>query len=233
MVDPPVEVRPVEGQIQNLEKEIKQTIEKDNRILITTLTKRMAEELTDYLLKNDIKARYLHSEIDTIERTELIRDLRLNKFDVLVGVNLLREGLDIPEVGLVAIMDADQEGFLRNARSLIQTSGRAARNVDSRVIMYADKMTRSMKIAIKEMERRRQKQLEYNKKHNITPQTITKDIKGLIAEVKDLKIKRKKGEKVHDYVVRLETEMKMAAEELDFEKAIELRDRVERLRGRN
>lgn len=232
LVDPPVEVKPVAGQIQDLEKQIQQTVEKGNRVLITALTKRMSEELTDYLLKHDFKARYLHSEIDTLERTELIRDLRLKKFDVLVGVNLLREGLDIPEVGLVAIMDADQEGFLRNAKSLIQTSGRAARNVDSKVIMYADKITRSMKLAVREMGRRRSLQLKYNQEHNIIPQSIIKDVRELEAGVKDkgLGIRKKKSESMHDYVVRLETEMRIAAENLDFEKAIELRDKVERLK---
>lgn len=233
LVDPPVEVRPVKDQIRNLKLEIGNCIDKGNRVLITTLTKRMAEELTDYLLKNDVKARYLHSEIDSLERTEIIRDLRLAKFDVLVGINLLREGLDIPEVSLVAILDADQEGFLRNARSLIQTAGRAARNVDSKVIMYADEMTQSMKTAIKEMNRRRKIQLEYNQKHNIKPQSIIKAIRGLEPKAESAIYKRKHKETDHNYLVRLEAEMKLAAENLDFEKAIELRDKIEKIRNKN
>jgi excinuclease ABC subunit B len=238
VVDPEVSVRPSDGQIDDLLQEIKNNIKKENRTLITTLTKRMSEDLTDYLLQKNIKAKYLHSEIDTMKRTEIIRDLRLGKFDVLVGINLLREGLDIPEVGLVAIMDADKEGFLRNERSLIQTIGRAARNVDAKVILYADKETGSIKQAIQETDRRRKIQKEYNKKHNITPQSIKKEIqKKLIRETegaKDDKISRKKIKGVRDVkklIINFEAQMKQSAEELDFEKAIELREKIKEIKN--
>ncbi len=193
----------------------------------------MAEDLTDYLLKKKIKVTYLHSEIDTLERTEIIRDLRRGKYDVLVGINLLREGLDIPEVGLVAILDADKESFLRDARSLIQTIGRASRNVDSRVLMYADKTTGSMKEAIRETNRRRKLQLAYNKKHKITPQSIIKKIKETPSALKEevKKFKLKKVSSVEDLIVELETQMKIAAENLDFEKAIEIRDELRKLKA--
>ena len=181
LLDPKVEVRPVEGQIDDLVGEVNKEVEKGNKILITTLTKRMAEDLTDYMKEIGIRVRYLHSDIDTLERTEIIRDMRLNVFDVLVGINLLREGLDIPEITLVAILDADKEGFLRSETSLVQTIGRAARNVDGHVIMYADVMTDSMKAAIEETERRRTIQEKYNKEHNITPRSIKKAVRDLIS----------------------------------------------------
>lgn len=233
LIDPEIEVRPIEGQMDDLILEIKKTKEQGNRTLVTTLTKRMAEDLTDYLLKKNIKVHYMHSEIDTLERTEIIHDLRRGKYDVLVGINLLREGLDIPEVGLVAILDADKESFLRDARSLIQTTGRAARNVDGHVIMYADKITKSMKEAIKETERRRKKQIEYNQKNNITPQSIIKKIKEKPSVVKEeiKKYNLKKVESVQDLLIELETQMRIAAENLDFEKAIEIRDEIRKLKG--
>lgn len=178
LLDPEIDVRPTEGQVNDLIKEINAVAEKKERILVTTLTKKMAEELTEYLTQKGIKVRYLHSEVQSLERVEILRDLRLGEFDVLIGVNLLREGLDIPEVSLVAIMDADKEGFLRCETSLIQTIGRSARNAEGRVIMYADKITDSMKTAIDETRRRRELQIEYNKKHNITPKTIKKSVEN-------------------------------------------------------
>ena len=234
LLDPIIHVRPVKGQIDDLVGEIRERIKRDERVLVTTLTKRMAEDLTDYLRDIGIKVRYLHSEIKTLERTAIIRDLRLGKFDVLVGINLLREGLDIPEVSLVAILDADKEGFLRSERSLIQTIGRAARNANGTVIMYADTITKSMEVAINETRRRRQIQEQYNKEHGIVPQTIKKDIPDLIratyvAEEQDdydtadrfSKMTKKERRKL---IERLEKEMKEAAKALDFERAAELRD---------
>ncbi|MBD3359464.1 MAG: excinuclease ABC subunit UvrB [Candidatus Buchananbacteria bacterium] len=233
LVDPAIFVRPIAGQLDDLIAEIQKTKEQSDRTLVTTLTKQMAEDLTDYLLQRKIKVTYLHSEIDTLERTEIIHDLRRGKYDVLVGINLLREGLDIPEVGLIGILDADKESFLRDARSLIQTIGRAARNVNGRVIMYADKITGSMKEAINETERRREKQLEYNKKNKITPQSIIKKIKEkpsvLKQEIK--KFDLKKVDSAEDLIIELETQMKIAAEQLDFEKAIEIRDELRRLKS--
>lgn len=236
LLDPIIEVRPIEGQIDDLIGEIHARVEKNERVLVTTLTKKMSEDLTDYLKEIGIKVNYLHSEIKTLERIEIIRDLRLGKYDVLVGINLLREGLDIPEVSLVAILDADKEGFLRSERSLIQTIGRAARNAEGRVIMYADNMTKSMDIAIQETKRRREQQEAYNEKFGITPQTIHKKIRDVIkatkvhedseeyetkAVPKLSKMSKKEREKV---IENIEMEMKDAAKALDFEKAAELRD---------
>lgn len=233
LLDPPIDIRPIEGQIDDLLGEIQDRIAKNERVLITTLTKKMSEDLTDYLKDVGIKVNYLHSEIKTLERIEIIRDLRLGKFDVLVGINLLREGLDIPEVSLVAILDADKEGFLRSERSLIQTIGRAARNENGRVIMYADRITRSMGIAIEETQRRRTIQEAYNKEHGITPKTIQKGVRDVIrattaAEEPETyeatptkKMTKKECEKT---IAKIEAEMKEAAKALDFERAAELRD---------
>jgi excinuclease ABC subunit B len=233
LLDPPIEVRKPEGQIEDLLQEIKEVISRDNRVLITTLTKRMSEDLADFLAKKGIKVRYLHSEIDTIERTVILRDLRIGKFDCLVGINLLREGLDIPEVELVAILDADKEGFLRNERSLVQTIGRAARNVRGRVIMYASKTTDSMKCAIKETNRRRAIQEAHNTKHGIEPQSIIKEISERLSTSDDIKKTYKGIDNVHDLLVELEGAMKISAENLDFERAIELRDEVAEVRKKN
>ena len=226
LLDPIIEVRPTKNQIDNLVEEIESHKQKNERVLITTLTIRMAEELTQYLKKIDIKVAYLHSEIKTLERLKIIRNLRIGTYDVLVGINLLREGLDIPEVSLVAIMDADKQGFLRSDRSLIQTIGRAARNANGKVIMYADEISNSMKIAIEETKRRRKIQMEYNKKHNITPTTIKKEIPDIVKneeKVEKPKTKMTKKEK-QNYLANLEKEMKEAAKNLDFERAMELRD---------
>ncbi|WP_213028929.1 excinuclease ABC subunit UvrB [Shouchella tritolerans] len=235
LLDPIVEVRPIEGQIDDLIGQIHDQIAKDERVLVTTLTKKMAEDLTDYLKEIGIKVRYLHSEVKTLERLEIIRQLRLGTFDVLIGINLLREGIDIPEVSLVAILDADKEGFLRAERSLIQTIGRAARNANGRVIMYADKMTHSMEVAINETKRRRQIQQAYNEQHGITPQTIQKRIPEVVQatyaaeETGDYKASstpsKKLGKKERQATIeRVEAEMKQAAKELNFERAAELRD---------
>lgn len=235
LLDPIIEVKPVENQIDDLIENIHETIEKKERVLVTTLTKRMAEDLTDYLSENGIKVKYLHSDIKTIERSEIIRDLRLGKFDVLVGINLLREGLDLPEVSLIAILDADKEGFLRSETSLIQTIGRAARNSEGRVIMYADKITRSMKKAIDETERRRKIQTEFNEKHGITPTTIKKNISEIIQvtkstnEIEEVK-EEFSHEQVENIIINLETEMYKAAEELDFERAAEIRDQIAKMK---
>ncbi len=228
LVDPPVEIRPIQGQIQNLIEEITATIKRNERVLVTTLTKKLAEELSEYLAEKGIKTRYLHAEIDTLERSEIIRQLRLGEFDVLVGINLLREGIDIPEIGFIGILDADKEGFLRDARSLIQIIGRAARNVNSHVVLYADQITDSMQQAIDETNRRRNLQIEYNKKHGITPQTIIKPIKEKKVEVKDVKHIPKRD--IPNMIVELELDMRTAADDLDFERAIEIRDRISRLR---
>jgi len=227
LVDPIVETRPTKNQMDDLIVEIKKRAEKNQRVLVTTLTKRMAEDLAEYLSKKQIRVRYLHSEIEGLQRTELIRQLRLGEFDVLVGINLLREGLDIPEVSFVAILDADKEGFLRNTTSLIQTFGRAARNVEGAVIMYADIMTQSMKTAISETNRRRKKQLEYNKERNITPKTIIKSIPAQVATLDD--IKHKSGHDLVKEMIELEAEMKKFAENLDFEQAIECREKIRRV----
>ena len=228
LVDPPVEVRKIEGQISDLIREIQTTVKRGDRVLVNTLTKKLAEELSEYLAEKGIKTRYLHSEIDTLERSEIIRELRLGKFDVLVGINLLREGIDIPEVGFIGILDADKEGFLRDERSLIQIIGRAARNVNSKVVLYADVMTDSIQRALGETNRRRTVQLKYNKEHGITPTTIIKPIKEKVVEITDTKhIPRKE---IPAILVNLELEMRKAADDLDFEKAIALRDRIKKLR---
>ncbi len=234
LLDPEISVRPVEGQIDDLVSEINMRTEKGERVLVTTLTKRMAEDLTDYLENLDIKVRYMHHDIDTIERMEIIRGLRLGDFDVLIGINLLREGLDIPEVSLVAILDADKEGFLRSETSLIQTIGRAARNAGGTVIMYADCVTPSMERAITETERRRQKQMKYNEEHGIIPQTIVKDVHEIIeisAKTDEEKSISKMSKKEREaMIIRLTAEMKAAAKILEFEHAAYLRDRIEKLR---
>ncbi|MGB4640444.1 MAG: excinuclease ABC subunit UvrB [Caldicoprobacterales bacterium] len=237
LVDPEIEVRPVEGQIDHLIGQIRKRVERNERVLITTLTKKMAETLTSFLKEMDIRVRYLHSDIDTLERVEIIRDLRLGEFDVLVGINLLREGLDIPEVSLVAILDADKEGFLRSETSLIQTIGRAARNVNGKVIMYADTITGSMRRAIDETNRRRAIQMEYNKKHGIVPTTIVKEVHDLIEatraaeEVPEYRVaKPKTKEELRELIEDLEKEMKNAAAALEFEKAAKLRDEIFKLK---
>ena len=235
LLDPAIDVRPVEGQIDDLLGEIHKETDKGNKVLVTTLTKRMAEELTDYMREVGIRVKYLHSDIDTLERIEIVRDLRMGVFDVLVGINLLREGLDIPEITLVAILDADKEGFLRSETSLVQTIGRAARNSEGHVIMYADNMTDSMHAAITETERRRTIQDEYNKEHGITPQTIKKDIRDLIKisdeheeetgqYEKDMESMSKK--ELKEVIERLSKKMNQAAAELNFELAAQLRDEL-------
>jgi excinuclease ABC subunit B len=240
LVDPEVIVKPVKGQIDDLLSEINKRIAKKERVLVTTLTKKMAEDLTDYLKDMDIKVKYLHSDIHTIERMEIIRDLRLGVFDVLVGINLLREGLDLPEVSLVAILDADKEGFLRSETSLIQTIGRAARNVAGKVIMYADSITDSMKIAISETNRRRKLQMDYNKQHGIIPKTIVKGVREIIeaTQVAEETIKYQVGKEVDSInsnniekvIAKLTEEMKQAAADLQFEKAAALRDKIQELK---
>ena len=226
LLDPTIEVRKTEGQIDDLVYEINERIAKEERVLVTTLTIRMAEELTNYLKELDIKVAYLHSEIKTLERMQIIHDVRIGKYDVLVGINLLREGLDIPEVSLIAILDADKEGFLRSGRSLIQTIGRCARNANGHVIMYGDKITDSMNLAIKETKRRRQIQEKYNEKHHITPKTIKKEIREVISNVAENKGKPKKITKkeIEKNIETIEQEMREAAKNLDFERAMELRD---------
>jgi excinuclease ABC subunit B len=235
LIDPEVIIRPVTGQIDDLLGEIRDNTKKGHRTLVTTLTKRMAEDLTDYLKENGERVNYLHSDVDTIERMKILRDLRVGEFDVLVGINLLREGLDLPEVGLVAILDADKEGFLRSETSLIQTIGRAARNLDGHVIMYADKITPSMKRAIDETNRRRKIQNDYNLEHGITPQSVKKEIHEIIEATKvaedtaDYEVKMDPHE-LADLIKNLETEMLAAAEALEFEKAAQLRDEITRLK---
>jgi excinuclease ABC subunit B len=242
LIDPPIDVRPVKGQVDNLLQEIRERVERRERVLVTTLTKRMAEDLTQYYQELGVRVRYLHSDIETLERVEILRDLRRGEFDVLVGINLLREGLDLPEVSLVAILDADKEGFLRSAGSLIQTSGRAARNVNGRVIMYADKVTDSMRTAMSETARRRARQEEYNREHGITPQSIVKQIDEVMSSVyerdymtpaipRDGAKTFKTQAELDRYIVSLQDEMKAAAANLDFEKAATLRDDIKRLRN--
>ncbi|MBP3421899.1 MAG: excinuclease ABC subunit UvrB [Lachnospiraceae bacterium] len=239
LLDPEVFVRPVEGQIDDLIGEIRKETDKGNKVLVTTLTKRMAEDLTDYMKEVGIRVKYLHSDIDTLERAEIIRDMRLDVFDVLVGINLLREGLDIPEISLVAILDADKEGFLRSATSLIQTIGRAARNADGHVVMYADNMTDSMRVAIEETARRRQIQMKYNEEHGITPQTIKKAVRDLISISKAVAKEEMRMEKDPESMSREELEklitsvqkqMRKAAADLNFEAAAELRDKMVELK---
>jgi excinuclease ABC subunit B len=227
LLDPEVEVRPIEGQVRDVMSEIKGVVAKGDRALLTTLTKRLAEELTDYLSRNDIKARYLHSEIQPLERTEIIRELRLGKFDVLVGINLLREGLDIPEVGFIGILDADKEGFLRDEKSLIQTIGRASRNANSRVVLYADRMTGSIIAAMDKTKRRRALQTAYNQEHGIVPRTILKPIRDKVVEITDTRHIPKSD--IPNVIIELEAEMCAAAERLEFERAIQLRDTVKKL----
>ena len=239
LLDPLIEVRPINGQIDDLIREIHDRIEKNERVFITTLTKKMSEDLTDYLKEVGIRVKYLHSDIKTLERTEIIRNLRLGEFDVLVGINLLREGLDVPEVSLVAILDADKEGFLRSERSLVQTIGRAARNANGRVIMYADKITDSMKYAIDETNRRRSIQEAYNKEHGITPKTIHKNIRDLIAithavekeETPKTDFKQMTVQQRREAIEVMELEMRAAAKDLNFEKAAQLRDMILELRA--
>ncbi len=241
LLDPKIHIHPIKGQIDHLIGEIHKRIERDERVLVTTLTKKMAEDLTDYLKEMGIKVRYLHSDIKTIERMEILRALRLGEFDVLIGINLLREGLDLPEVSLVAILDADKEGFLRSDRSLIQTIGRAARNAQGEVIMYADTITKSMKKAIDETERRRQIQIDYNEKHGIIPRTIQKKVHDVIEATKvaeqtaeyvtDQKARKMSRQERKKLINRLEKEMKQAAKELNFERAAELRDLIIELKA--
>ncbi|MBR6627471.1 MAG: UvrB/UvrC motif-containing protein, partial [Lachnospiraceae bacterium] len=241
LLDPHVDVRPVEGQIDDLLAEVRREIEKKNKVLVTTLTKRMAEDLTDYMREVGIRVKYLHSDIDTLERAQIIRDMRLDVFDVLVGINLLREGLDIPEIALVAILDADKEGFLRSSTSLIQTIGRAARNADGHVIMYADVITDSMRSALEETNRRRDLQEKYNEQHGITPQTVRKAVRDLISISKTIAQEEMRFEKDPESMSRKELEkliadvqkkMQKAAAELNFEAAAELRDKMLELKTR-
>jgi len=239
LLDPIIEVRPINNQIDDLVSEINKIIEKNERVLITTLTKKMSEDLTNYLKEIGIKVNYLHSDIDTLERIEILRDLRLGKFDVLVGINLLREGLDLPEVSLVAILDADKEGFLRSETSLIQTVGRAARNSEGRVIMYADKITRSMESAIEETKRRREIQMLHNEEHGITPTTITKGVRAGIEATKIADEEVIYGiketddiDEIKNNIISLQTEMMESAQNLQFERAAELRDKIKQLEER-
>jgi excinuclease ABC subunit B len=240
LIDPPVDIRPVEDQVQDCINECRKTAQNGYRTLVTTLTKRMAEDLTEFMHEAGLKVRYMHSDVETLERIELIRDLRLGVYDVLVGINLLREGLDIPECGLVCILDADKEGFLRSETSLIQTIGRAARNVDGRVILYADRMTGSMERAIAETDRRREKQRAYNELHGITPATIKRDIHDIVADTASrdgvlVEIEAEGGannlfgHNLRAYIEELEKKMRAAAADLEFEEAGRLRDEIRRL----
>lgn len=248
LLDPIIEVYPIEGQIDKIIEEIKKVVERNERIFITTLTKKMAEDLTKYLNEHDIRTRYLHSDIHTVERVEIIRDLRLGAFDVLVGINLLREGLDVPEVSLILILDADKAGFLRNTTTLIQTIGRAARNSNGRVIMFADTISEAMRMAIDETNRRREKQIEYNKEHNITPKTIVKKVQDIIEREEKVensyeihfdfrrfneKLKIDPEKQSANYIKELEKEMKIASNNLEFEKAIEIREKINQLKKLN
>jgi excinuclease ABC subunit B len=240
LMDPAMEVRPVRGQVEDLLEEIRSRAERAERVLVTTLTKKMAEDITDYYTDLGVRARYLHSDIDTLERVKILRDLRLGEFDVLIGVNLLREGLDLPEVSLVAIFDADKEGFLRSERSLIQTAGRAARNVNGKVILYADTITRSMKKAMDETERRRSIQAEYNEIMHISPETVRSQIKDILSSIYEADYftvplaaeEAAPYDLSEDKLRGLEEEMRDAAKRLDFERAAEIRDRIKELRNR-
>ncbi len=237
LLEPTIEIKPTQGQVDDLIQQIKLRVDRGERCLVTTLTKRLAEKLADYLLETGIKTHYLHSEIETFERVEILRDLRLGVYDVVVGINLLREGLDLPEVSLVAILDADKEGYLRSEGALIQTMGRAARHVDGHVIMYADKITGSMQRAIDETRRRRRIQEEYNKEHDLTPQSIKKAVKDITERIKAVAEEKaeyraipESREDIARLVKELEKQMKAAARNLDFEKAALLRDRIVELR---
>jgi excinuclease ABC subunit B len=243
LIDPVIELRPASNQVDDLLDEIRRSVDKGQRVLVTTLTKKMAEDLTEYYAGLGVSVRYLHSEITTIERMEIIRDLRLGEFDVLIGINLLREGLDIPEVALVAILDADKEGFLRSERSLIQTAGRAARNIDGTVILYADHVTESIRVAVDETNRRRALQLEFNRENNITPESIRKGINDILSSLAeqdyvtvDLEEQPEESapplEEIPKLVEQLTKQMFEAARDLEFEKAAELRDRIRELESR-
>jgi excinuclease ABC subunit B len=241
LIDPPMQIRPATGQVDDLYREIKKTVNQGGRVLVTTLTKRMAEELTDYFQGLDIKVKYMHSDIDTLERIEIVKGLREGVFDVLVGINLLREGLDIPEVTLVAILDADKEGFLRSERSLIQTAGRAARNINGKVVIYADTRTSSIERAYSETTRRREKQAAYNKAHNITPKSIQKNIRDILSSIYErdypeisAEIRTSMGivevRKIKETMKEIEKKMMKAAQDLRFEEAAEYRDEIKRLK---
>jgi excinuclease ABC subunit B len=237
LLDPEIEVRPVDGQVDDLIAEIRERVKRGQRVLATTLTKRMAEDLTEYLSELNIKVQYLHSEVDTLERTDILRDLRLGVFDVLIGINLLREGLDLPEVSLVAILDADKEGFLRSGPALIQTVGRAARHIDGRVIMYGDSITRSMQVCIDETNRRRVIQAEYNKKHDITPEGIRKAIgtamqKEPKEDKKKLDLRKIPKDEYTHLIHELSVQMEFASANLEFEKAAELRDLITEIKAK-
>jgi len=241
LIDPEVDIRPVRGQIDDLLNEIRERVKHNERVLVTTLTKKMAENLTDYYTEVGVQVRYLHSDIETLERIKILRDLRRGEFDVLVGINLLREGLDLPEVSLVAILDADKEGFLRSEQSLIQTIGRAARNINGKAILYADRITDSMRRAISETSRRRQKQAQYNTENNITPQSIIKAIDSTLVSISEADyfkvpieedLEQYTPEKLSETLARLEREMREAAAKYEFERAAELRDKLKELRKR-
>jgi excinuclease ABC subunit B len=236
-VDPELVIKPTKNQISDLIEEVRKVVSRKERVLVTTLTKRMAEDLAEYLNEAGLRVRYLHSDIKTLERIDILRGLRLGKFDILVGINLLREGLDLPEVSLVAILDADKEGFLRSERSLIQTIGRTARNVNGKVILYGDELTRSIRGALKETTRRRKLQIEFNKKHGITPQTIVKEIHDIKEQIEEAKVKEIQylkefvpKDEVPEIIRALEEEMQVAATSLEFEKAAEIRDRIKELK---
>jgi excinuclease ABC subunit B len=242
LIDPEVDVRPVRGQVDDLLNEIRARVARNERVLVTTLTKKMSENLTEYYAELGVRVRYLHSEIVTLERIKILRDLRAGEFDVLVGINLLREGLDLPEVSLVAILDADKEGFLRSEMSLIQTIGRAARNVNGKAILYADRMTDSMRRALGETQRRREKQAQYNREHGITPQSVMKAIDSTLVSIVEAdyfkvplnldEVEQYSRENIKETIAQLESSMRAAAARYEFERAAELRDKIKYLRGR-